>query len=212
MQNRPARARSRLARLMDRPRAECNTIINFASPSDNPSLAVLAALLPAIGSPIRLANARAEIGAIDLDFALQLVAADHRSHSLAQFVQRDENRLGPTFMFRDICRAETPLTPLANSAITARPRGSRELPVCDHEIGCRLLQRICAGILNISTESASQPECRPCRSHDAGRTAHLRSRQSGKAKALENIKCLRVGRRTCAEPSLYRERPGCGRE
>jgi len=33
MQNRPARARSRLARLMDRPRAECNTIINFASPS-----------------------------------------------------------------------------------------------------------------------------------------------------------------------------------
>ena len=29
MQNRPARARSRLARLMDRPRAECNTIINF---------------------------------------------------------------------------------------------------------------------------------------------------------------------------------------
>src|SRR6516165_9185806 len=112
MQNRPARARSRLARLMDRPRAECNTIINFASPSDNPSLAVLAALLPAIGSPIRLANARAEIGAIDLDFALQLVAADHRSHSLAQFVQRAENRLGPTFMFRGICRAETPLTPL----------------------------------------------------------------------------------------------------
>jgi hypothetical protein len=33
MQNRPARARSRLARLMDRPRAECDTIINFASPS-----------------------------------------------------------------------------------------------------------------------------------------------------------------------------------
>ena len=27
---------------------------------------------------------------------------------------------GPTFIFRDICRAETPLTPLANSAITAR--------------------------------------------------------------------------------------------
>ena len=33
MQNRPARARSRLARLMDRPRTECDTIINFASPS-----------------------------------------------------------------------------------------------------------------------------------------------------------------------------------
>jgi hypothetical protein len=51
--------------------------------------------LPAIGEPVRGANAGTEIGRVDLDFASQLAAIGHdRAHRLAQFVQQHEGALG----------------------------------------------------------------------------------------------------------------------
>jgi hypothetical protein len=65
----------------------------LAGDNDNLALGALAALLTAIGNAIRRPGARAEICAIDLDFARQFVAAsDDRAQAFAQLVKQHKSR------------------------------------------------------------------------------------------------------------------------
>lgn len=82
---------------------------------DNHDLPIIAALLATIWFAVLLPDVTAEVRAVPTTHR-------HRAsrQAFAQLVEHDENRLGPTFMSRLICNAETRLTPLAHNAITAR--------------------------------------------------------------------------------------------